>query len=105
MTRNYFAWIVRSAIVAIVGLGFFYLMCLNSLATRGFALEAIKSERLAVQKEMDEVEIATAIPSTLYALGSSEQVQAMEIVDSKIFLKIQKDGVAILEKNTEKLNF
>ncbi|MDH3324509.1 MAG: hypothetical protein OEL89_02630 [Candidatus Peregrinibacteria bacterium] len=97
IVKNYFDWILRGGIISVVVLGFVYLMVLNSLATRGFALEGAKSERLSLQKQVEEVNIALAIPTSLYALQSSEQVQEMADVETKKFLTIRNDEVAFVK--------
>jgi len=93
--RWYFAWIMRVGTVLALVLGFLYLMLLNALATQGFALEELKSERIAIQKEMEKWDIELAIPVSLYALRSSEQVQAMEDVKEKVYLTVEVGQVAV----------
>jgi len=85
-TYNVFYWILRLSILAIIGLGFLYLILLNSISTKGFVLEELKIKRLEIQKQMEEVDIALAIPSSLYALKCSEITQEMEDVKKKDFL-------------------
>ncbi len=84
--------IVQGGILLNVILGFTYLMMLNSLATQGFDLENLKTEKMQIQKQMEEIDIALAIPTSLYALESSEQVQNMARVRSRNFLEVVDDG-------------
>ncbi len=94
--RDYFAWVRTIGILVIIVLGFFYLLCLNSLATRGFALEELKSQRMEIQKETEAWDIALAIPTSLYALQSSEQIQEMESITSeRRYLYVQNGQVAM----------
>jgi magnesium-transporting ATPase (P-type) len=93
-TRNYFDWILRLGILGAIILIFFYVMILNSLATRGFTLEEIKAERITIQKEREKWDIALAIPTSLYALHSSEQVQRMSDIEDKTYIRIQSGEVA-----------
>ncbi|MCF7831163.1 hypothetical protein K9M41_04195 [Candidatus Gracilibacteria bacterium] len=71
-------------------------MLLNSLATQGFALEELKTERISIQQETEGWDIALAIPMSLYALQSSEQVQEMEKVDKRNYLYVREGEVAML---------
>jgi len=94
--RDYFAWIRNIGILAIIALGFLYLLCLNSLATKGFALEEFKSQRMEIQKQIEAWDIALAIPTSLYALESSEQIQEMESVkNDREYLYIERGQVAM----------
>ncbi len=97
-TRNYFSWIIRTGIFLIFGLGFWYLILLNALATSAFALEELKSERIAIQKELERWEINLAIPTSLYALESTEQVQEMELVTDRSFIEVRGNEMAYLMK-------
>ncbi len=85
-TNGVFRKILIGGVLMNVLLGFMYLMMLNSLATRGFDLENLKSEKMRIQKQVEAVDIALAIPTSLYALESNEQVQNMADVGRKIFL-------------------
>ena len=89
--QNHFGVLNAAAIAMICIIGFLYLCLSNASATRGFALEQLKSEKIAVQKELERVEIALAIPTSLYALTSSEQVQMMAEVDQKSFLVLSAE--------------
>lgn len=80
-------------------LGFSYLMMMNSLATKGFALEGFKSERIALQKQLETVDIGLAIPTSLYALESSELVQQLPPVGQKLFLIVEPDGIVAFESD------
>jgi|GEM_PF-1099567 hypothetical protein len=94
--RNYFLWVRNIGILVVIVLGFFYLLCLNSLATRGFALEEFKTQRMEIQQETEAWDIALAIPTSLYALQSSEQIQEMESITSKRrYLYVQNGQVAM----------
>ncbi len=96
-TQFYFRWIVRLGLLLIVTLGFWYLILLNSLATSAFALESLKSERISIQQELEKWEIELAIPTSLYALESSEQVQQMEEIADKTFLEVKDEQMAFVE--------
>ena len=94
--RDYFAWVRNIGILIAIVLGFFYLLCLNSLATRGFALEEFKAQRMELQQETEAWDIALAIPTSLYALQSSEQIQEMESISSeRKYLYVQGGQVAM----------
>lgn len=98
-TAVYFSWIIRTGIFVISGLGFWYLILLNSLATSAFALEGLKSERIQIQRELEQWEIELAIPTSLYALESSEQVQSMEDITKKIYIEVNSGEVAFIESS------
>ncbi len=90
--------IIGVGILFNVVLGFIYLLMLNSLATRGFDLETLKSEKMVIQKEIEEMDIALAIPTSLYALESDEQIQNMADIGYKTFLEVLDNGqVAMLD--------
>lgn len=91
-TKGLFRKILNGGILLNVILGFTYLLMLNSLATRGFDLETLKTEKLKIQKQIEDIEIALAIPTSLYALESNEQLQEMADVESKTFLEVMDDG-------------
>lgn len=76
-------------------LGFIYLICLNSIATRGFALEKIKADRLTILQDLEQIEIELAIPLSLYALQSSSQVQDMAVIEDKDYLFVEHGQVAM----------
>lgn len=92
-----FEWIMRITIVVAVALGFVYVLFLNSLATQGFALEEMKAERIAIQREIEKWDISLAIPISLYALQSSEQVQQMQDVTEKKYLAVEEGQVAMVK--------
>lgn len=97
-TNGVFRRILTGGILLNIVLGFTYLLMLNSLATRGFDLENLKSEKIAIQKQIEEIDIALAIPTSLYALESNEQVQGMAEVGRKTFLEVLSDGrVAMIQ--------
>ncbi len=98
-TKNYFSWIIRTGIMLTVSLGFWYLILLNSLATSTFALEELKSERILIQKDLEKWEIELAIPTSLYALESNEQVQEMDDVTNKTFIEVSGDELAYLHSS------
>jgi hypothetical protein len=70
-------------------------MLTSSLATRGFELEALKNERLSITQELEKVEISATIPTSLYALRSSEIVQEMPNIRKQKFLKVMEGQVAM----------
>ncbi|MCF7917946.1 hypothetical protein K9L27_03025 [Candidatus Gracilibacteria bacterium] len=88
---------MRITIVVAVALGFVYVLFLNSLATQGFALEEMKAERIAIQREIEKWDISLAIPISLYALQSSEQVQQMQDVTEKKYLAVEEGQVAMVK--------
>jgi len=93
---NIFTWILRGSIFVALLLGFFYLLSLNKLATKGFALEELKTERMAIQQEVEKWDIEVTIPTSLYALQSSEQVQ--EMVDAgkgRVYVLVKEGQVAM----------
>jgi hypothetical protein len=98
-TSNYFAWILKFGILIATILGFIYLILLNKLATQGFALESLKNERLRIQQDVESIEIAIAIPSSLYALSSNEQTQEMTNIKKVTFLEVEKGEMAFVERN------
>ena len=91
-TSTVFTWILRGSILAALLLGFFYLLSLNKLATKGFALEELKTERMSIQREVEKWDIEVAIPTSLYALQSSEQVQEMEDAGKGRVYVLVKEG-------------
>ena len=98
-TEEIFGWIIRvGGIVAIV-LGFAYLIMQNSLATMGFDMETYKQNGLSLQKEAEAWDIELAIPSSLYALESLEQVQAMSDINKKFYLEVYEGEVAMVERS------
>ena len=103
VSESYFQWIVRVGMGAIVVLAMAYLMMLNALATLGFDLENLKGENLALKKQVEAWDIEIAIPSSLYALESLEEVQAMSRVQQKTYLTIERDRVAMEKVVNESL--
>ncbi len=102
LTGRHFTWILRVGIGVALGLGFLHLMFLNKLSTQGFALEELKSRRLAIQQEMEKWDIEIAIPLSLYALRSSEQIQEMEnITKERTYVSIQAGKVAMVKVNDQ----
>lgn len=99
--RRAFRFVVQAGIVCCALLGFVYLLLLNNLATRGFALQELKNERIALQQEMEQMDIQLAIPSSLYALGASEQVQEMEFIDKRHFIDLREGELAMVEVGQE----
>ncbi len=97
-TSYYFIWIIRGGILLALMLGFFHLMLLNSLGTKGFALEELKTERIIIQKQTEKWDIALAIPLSLYALQSSEQVQEMEKTEERGYLYVKEGKVAMINE-------
>ena len=90
-----FFWIIRTGILVIVGLGFWYLTLLNALATRGFELEELKAQQAKIHKQMEMVDIEMTIPSSIYALQSSEQVQEMAGVEKVRYFSPRDGAVAL----------
>lgn len=83
-------------LILLVALAFWYLLMLNSLATKGFLLEEMKEDRLVLQKEIEDLDIQLAIPTSLYALESSELVQGMPDETRRLFFYIDpKDKFAM----------
>lgn len=80
-------WVLRLGGVCIAVMGIWYLTLLNALATQGFDLEELKAERIDIQRQMEEIDIALAMPTTLYALESMEKVQYMDDVEERIFIE------------------
>lgn len=89
-----------SAGIAINGcLGFTYLIMLNQISTQGFGLEEIKTERLTLQKQIQDLDIALAIPTSLYALESNERIQRMPIATNKTYVEVrEEEQIAYLPK-------
>jgi len=90
-----FNFILKIGIISIIILGGIYINLTSSLATRGFKLEELKNERIAITKELEKVEIATTIPTSLYALKSSEIVQEMAPIRKQKFLQVMAGQVAM----------
>ncbi len=76
-------------------LGVVYLMMLNALATQGFDMESLKAEQLSYQKEVEDMDILLAIPSSIYALESDEFVQEMVSINTKNFISVEAENVAV----------
>lgn len=94
--RRAFRFVLRVGVLCCGVLGMIYLVLLNNLATRGFALQELKNERLALQMETEQMDIQLAIPSSLYALGASEQVQEMEFIGKREFMDVGVGEVAMV---------
>ncbi len=90
--RVSFAWLIRGGIAVSLILMFIYLILLNALASQGFTLQKIKEDRLNIQKEVEKWDISLAIPVSLYALESNEQVQNMEQIKTKEYVMINQNG-------------
>lgn len=69
-------------------LAFWYLMMLNSLATKGFLLEEMKANRLSLQKNLEDLDIELAIPTSLYALESYDLVQQLADEKNRMFFYV-----------------
>ena len=67
-----------------------------ALRARGFDLQGLKSDRIALQQELEQADIRLAIPSSLYALGASEQVQEMATVDRRNFIDVRQGELAMV---------
>ncbi len=91
-----FSWLIRIGIVVISILGFAYLIMLNSLATLGFDLESLKQEGLVLKKSVESWDIELAIPSSLYALESTEQIQNMANIKRRTFFEVAEGEVAMI---------
>lgn len=89
-----FSLIVRVGILIFMGLGFINLMALNAVATRGFSLEKIKTERFAVMRELEQIDIDLATPLSLYALKSSVKIQNMPEIEEKEYLFVRYGRLA-----------
>lgn len=74
--------------ILLIALAFWYLMMLNSLATKGFLLEEMKSNRLALQKNIEDLDIELAIPTSLYALESYDLVQQLADEKGRMFFYV-----------------
>lgn len=94
--RRAFRFVLRAGILCCAVLGMIYLVLLNNLATRGFALQELKNERIALQQEMEQMDIQLAIPSSLYALGASEQVQEMDFIGKRQFIDVRDAELAMV---------
>lgn len=94
--RRAFRFIIRAGIALVALLGFVYLLLLNSIATRGFDLEELKTERISLQQELEQADIRLAIPSSLYALGASEQVQEMATIERRQFIDVREGELAMV---------
>lgn len=91
----FFSWSVVIGTVLIIGLGFWYVILLNGLSTRGFALEEHKTQQAKIYKEMEQLDILLTIPASIYALESSEQVQEMSDVSLKKYFFVRNGEVAL----------
>jgi len=101
VVRDYFGWIIRIGVGSIFLLGVLYLILSNALAMRGFTLEELKAESLSLHKELEEVDIAIAMTTSLYAIQSSEQVQEMPYATKKHFVTVEKQNMAFLDNKEE----
>ena len=93
-----FDMIISGGVIICAVFGFVYLIALNSISTRGFDLEKIKSDRMQIVREMEQLEIDLAIPLSLYALQSSTQIQSMPEIKEKEYLFVKNGGLAKVEK-------
>ncbi len=93
--RRAFRFVLNAGILCCVVLGMIYLVLLNNLATRGFALQELKTERMELQVAMEQMDIQLAIPSSLYALGASEQVQEMDFIGKRQFIDVSVGELAM----------
>ena len=99
--RRAFRFVLNAGIFCCAVLGMIYLVLLNNLATRGFALQELKNDRMELQIAMEQMDIELAIPSSLYALGASEQVQEMDFIGKRYFLDVRESELAMVETGTE----
>ena len=95
INERVFNRILLISILFIVALGTTYILLSSSLATRGFELEELKNERLSITQELEKAEIAATIPTSLYALRSSEIVQTMADIKGRKFLRVIEGQVAM----------
>jgi hypothetical protein len=102
--RRAFRFVLHAGFGCVALLGFVYLMLLNSISTRGFALQELKSERMDLQQQVEQADIRLAIPSSLYALGASEQVQEMETVDRRHFIDARDTALAMASSEGMMMN-
>ena len=93
--KQTFEWIIRIGILLCIVLGFWYILLVNSLATRGFTLEEEKNKRTNIVKEVEKWDIELTIPTSLYALKSSEQVQEMKTIKNREFVKLKNGQLAL----------
>ena len=93
--KRVFNYILRVGVLSIVVLGGIYISLINTLATKGFELEELKNERFSIQKQLEKVDIATTIPTSIYALQSLEIVQEMATVKGYNFLTVSEGQVAM----------
>lgn len=91
----FFSWSIIIGVSLITGLGFWYVILLNGLSTRGFALEAMKSQQVKIYKELEQLDILLTIPASIYALESSEQVQELSDVKQKKYFFVRNGEVAM----------
>ena len=63
-----------------------YLSLLNQWAAGGFNLENIKQDRLALERQLGELNRASSLPASLYALERLPVVQEMNANASKTFV-------------------
>lgn len=94
-TQKAFSWIIKVGIILSIALGFWYILLVNSLATRGFELEEERQNRTQIMKDVQKWDIALTIPTSLYALQSSERVQEMENIKNHEFVKINNGQLAL----------
>lgn len=92
---TFFRWSVFIGIGFIIGLGFWYVILLNGLSTRGFALEEMKTEQAKIYKEIEQLDIMLTVPSSIYALESLEQIQEMTEVKTKRYFFVRNGEVAM----------
>ena len=88
--------LVMFSAAGIILLGMIYLTVLNRVATRGFDLEEMKGERVAILKNLDAAEIQATLPSSLYGLQVSEQFQGMEKIGKAKFFELEQGEMAML---------
>jgi hypothetical protein len=82
-------WGVGIGVGLNIVLGFWYLLLLNSIATQGFGLESLKAEKLKISKQGEDLDIALAIPNSLYALESNEKVQSLIPITHREFVSVR----------------
>jgi len=95
--RPYLYYIRWGIGVTVFALSIVYLVMLNALATQGFDMESLKAQQLELHKQVEAVDISLAIPSSIYALESNEQIQNMPGIDRKKFIGVDSRDFAWLQ--------
>ena len=91
------AWIFKICVIISIPLFAWYILLTNSISTKGFLLAQEKEEQSELQQQLEKLEINLTIPTSLYALESSEQVQEMEYLKKQTFVEIKSSDVAFAQ--------